>query len=79
MDLSQAVDAPRVHFENGILQLEGGISSQVVNTLAEAYGYHVNRWPDRNMFFGGVHATAKENETWVAAGDARRGGVGINV
>jgi gamma-glutamyltranspeptidase/glutathione hydrolase len=79
LELSEAVDAPRVHFEEGILQLEGGIKDHVADGLADKYGYSVNRWPGRNMFFGGVHATAKENGLWGAAGDARRGGVGMIV
>jgi gamma-glutamyltranspeptidase/glutathione hydrolase len=79
MGLSAAVDAPRVHFEEGVLQLEGGIQDQVADGLVKGHGYKVNRWPGRNMFFGGVHATAKEKGHWVAAGDARRGGVGTNV
>jgi len=79
LPLSEAVDAPRVHFEDGILQLEGGIKDGVADELTTKHNYKVNRWPGRNMFFGGVHATAKENEHWVAAGDARRGGVGMIV
>jgi gamma-glutamyltranspeptidase/glutathione hydrolase len=79
MGLSAAVDAPRVHFEEGVLQLEGGIPDKVVDGLVDEYGYHINRWPGRNMFFGGVHATAKVSGKWVAAGDARRGGVGMRV
>ena len=34
----------------------------------------VNRWPERNMFFGGAHAVARRAGVWVAAGDLRRGG-----
>jgi len=79
LTLSKAVDAPRVHFEDGVLQLEGGLQDQVANGLVEKHGYQINRWPGRNMYFGGVHATAKENGLWVAAGDARRGGVGMVV
>jgi gamma-glutamyltranspeptidase/glutathione hydrolase len=79
LKLSEAVEAPRVHFEDGVLQLEGGINDQVTDILVEKHGYKVNRWPGRNMFFGGVHATAKENGNWMAAGDARRGGIGTIV
>jgi gamma-glutamyltranspeptidase/glutathione hydrolase len=75
---AEAVDASRVHFEAGELQLEGGIAPQVADQLEEA-GYMVNRWPARNMFFGGTHAVARANKhdtdsAWVAAGDSRRGG-----
>jgi gamma-glutamyltranspeptidase/glutathione hydrolase len=73
MHLDQAVDAPRVHFEDNKLQLEGGISPIVADQL-QAAGYAVNRWPDRNMFFGGAHAVARDGGRWVAAGDRRRGG-----
>jgi gamma-glutamyltranspeptidase/glutathione hydrolase len=78
MTLSESVEAPRVHFEDDTLQLEGGISDQIADSLNNQ-GYSINRWPGRNMFFGGTHAVAKENGHWVAVGDARRGGVGLIV
>jgi gamma-glutamyltranspeptidase/glutathione hydrolase len=73
MHLAEAVDAPRVHFEDNELQLEGGINPAVAAEL-EAVGYTTNRWPERNMFFGGAHAVAQDAGRWVAAGDRRRGG-----
>jgi gamma-glutamyltranspeptidase/glutathione hydrolase len=79
MPLAEAVDAPRLHFEANTVQLEGGIGPDVADQL-EAAGYRVNRWPERNMFFGGAHAIAQlsdllpPDQRWVAAGDRRRGG-----
>lgn len=79
MPLAEAVDAPRLHFEANTVQLEGGIGPDVADQL-EAAGYRVNRWPERNMFFGGAHAVAQSSDLlppdqhWVAAGDRRRGG-----
>ncbi len=79
INLNEAVNAPRVHFEDNVVQLEGGIAPAVADEF-EAAGYTVNRWPERNMFFGGAHAVAQEDRTdhqpprWVAAGDQRRGG-----
>jgi gamma-glutamyltranspeptidase/glutathione hydrolase len=73
LDLHQAVDAPRLRFENNVTQLEGGIPPAVADQL-EAAGYAVNRWPERNMFFGGGHAVGRDGDRWVAAGDRRRGG-----
>jgi gamma-glutamyltranspeptidase/glutathione hydrolase len=73
MPLDEAIDAPRVHFEADVLQVEGGISNSVVRQL-EGAGYRVNYWPDRNMFFGGAHAVAQQTGQLVAAGDKRRGG-----
>jgi len=76
--LAAAVAAPRVHFEGDLLQIEAGIDPQTVRQL-ERFGYRVNLWPDRNMFFGGTHAVARQNSEYVAAGDARRGGVALAV
>jgi gamma-glutamyltranspeptidase/glutathione hydrolase len=77
LPLAEAVAAPRIHFEENVLQLEGGIGPDVAQSLA-AGGYQVNRWPARNMFFGGAHAVARQpdnhSQPWVAVGDARRGG-----
>ena len=73
MPLAEAIDAPRVHHEAGVLQVEGGISEAVVRELEEA-GYQVNHWPGRNMFFGGAHAVGRQNGELIAAGDRRRGG-----
>ncbi len=76
LPLTEAVDAPRIHYEDGVAQLEGGIPAPVADQL-EANGYDINRWPVTNMFFGGAHAVARtegQAPTWVAAGDGRRGG-----
>jgi gamma-glutamyltranspeptidase/glutathione hydrolase len=79
LDPVQAVEAPRLHFEDNVMQLEGGIDPNVAAQL-EARGYRANRWPARNMFFGGVHMVARQEETeaastrWMAVGDTRRGG-----
>ena len=78
MPLTDAVHAPRMHFEAGVTQLEGGISKLVAEDLRQK-GYTVNCWPGLNMFFGGTHAVAIEHGHWVAVGDARRGGAGIAV
>ena len=73
LPLEEAVNAPRVHFESGLLQVEGGIDDDVAAAL-RADGYAVKMWPGRNMFFGGAHAVAHTGSTFSAAGDVRRGG-----
>lgn len=78
MPLVDAVHAPRMHFEEGVLQLEGGISEQSAEDLRQK-GYTVNTWPDLNMYFGGTHAVAIEHGHWVAVGDSRRCGTGMAV
>ena len=56
-----SVRASRVHFEHGVLQVEGGNDPALVPALTAA-GYEVNAWPDQHMFFGGVHAVAVQDD-----------------
>lgn len=76
LPLSQAVDAARIHFEEGVLQAEGGNDVAALDALAAA-GYAVNRWQTRHMYFGGVHAAARTADRFEAIGDARRGGAAV--
>ncbi len=69
----QAVNASRVHFEEGVLQVEGGVSQGATEAL-DARGYSVNRWVGSNFYFGGAHSVAVKAGRLVGAGDARRGG-----
>jgi gamma-glutamyltranspeptidase/glutathione hydrolase len=75
LEVEAAVVAPRVHFEAGAVQAEPGVDEAALERLA-AQGCEVFRWADRNVFFGGVHAVAREPETGAlrGAGDPRRGG-----
>lgn len=75
MSLNDAVNSPRVHFEGGVFQCEGGYDETAVSQL-EALGYPINRWQERSMYFGGAHSVSRtENGRLVGAGDSRRGGV----
>ena len=73
--VAEAVVAPRVHFEDGVIQSEPGIDEEVLRRL-EARGYEVVRWQAMNVFFGGVHAVARDPATGELSGggDPRRGG-----
>lgn len=73
MDAQAAVNARRVHFEENVLQLEGGIPSAVAEALTDG-AYTVNQWSERHMFFGGAHMVIIQEGTVAAAGDLRRGG-----
>jgi gamma-glutamyltranspeptidase/glutathione hydrolase len=75
LDVEAAVVAPRVHYEDGSVQAEPGVDEAALERLA-AGGCEVVRWPDRNVFFGGVHAVAREPRSGAlrGAGDPRRGG-----
>ena len=79
LSAGEAIDAPRVHLDEDVLQLEGGIGEGVATDLEEA-GYAVNRWAERNLYFGGASAVAmRAGGELEAAGDPRRGGAGVVV
>ena len=73
--VADAVVAPRVHFEDGAVQAEPGIDEAVLRRF-EARGYEVDPLAGENVFFGGVHAVARDPATGElsAGGDPRRGG-----
>jgi gamma-glutamyltranspeptidase/glutathione hydrolase len=75
MSPAEAVAAPRLHFEGGVVQAEPGIDEAALARL-EARGVAVARRPEINLFFGGVQAVARDPATGVLSGggDPRRGG-----
>jgi gamma-glutamyltranspeptidase / glutathione hydrolase len=78
MRVNDAICAPRVHVEGTTLHLEGGWPDADVATLPPAWD--VNRWDALNLYFGGVQAVHRSVAGVLdAAGDPRRGGLGIIV
>lgn len=75
VDLHEAIAKPRLHFENGLLNLEAGYDSAQVQELFKQFDNH-KEWDDINLFFGGVHAVMTKDGEFEAVGDSRRGGVG---
>ncbi len=76
MHVAAAIRAPRLHVDGTTLHLEGGWSDEDVEALSASW--EINRWGDLNLFFGGVQAVERTAEGgFQAAGDPRRGGVGI--
>jgi gamma-glutamyltranspeptidase / glutathione hydrolase len=79
LDARAAIDSPRIHLDEDVLQLEGGVPDSTAAAL-ERSGYRVNLWADRNLYFGGAAAVAvRPGGVLEAAGDPRRGGAGIVV
>jgi gamma-glutamyltranspeptidase/glutathione hydrolase len=70
-----AIEAPRLHFEQGVVQTEPGIDEEALERI-EARGLAVARRPAINLFFGGVQAVARDPRTGELSGggDPRRGG-----
>jgi gamma-glutamyltranspeptidase / glutathione hydrolase len=75
MGADDAVRAPRLHFEQGIVQAEPGIDEAALARI-EARGLPVLRRPEINLFFGGVQAVARDPASGALSGggDPRRGG-----
>jgi gamma-glutamyltranspeptidase/glutathione hydrolase len=69
MSLEDAVNAPRLHFDGHCVQVEPGYDPGAIEHLRKTW--IVNEWPDRSVYFGGVHAVVPGRE---AMADPRRDG-----
>jgi gamma-glutamyltranspeptidase/glutathione hydrolase len=76
LDACDAVAAPRVHVEDGLVYAEPGVPLDEL-CLQER---ELQRFRAPNMYFGGVQAVCRDPETGVVsgAGDPRRGGVAVS-
>jgi len=70
MPVQAAVDAPRLHAEDGLVTIEPGIDGAVL----AAAGHEVSRFRAPNAFFGGCQAVAHDSGVLAGGGDPRRGG-----
>jgi gamma-glutamyltranspeptidase/glutathione hydrolase len=74
MPLADAVQAPRIHFEHGAIDLEAGYDPDAADILEER-GYRLMRWHEKSLYFGGAHGVQRlPDGTLIGAGDDRRGG-----
>jgi gamma-glutamyltranspeptidase/glutathione hydrolase len=78
LPLPDAIERPRIHFESGTLNSEGGID-EAARAELQAHCENVACWPERNLFFGGVHAASRGKAGFACYGDPRRGGVAVIV
>lgn len=74
MPLAAAIASPRIHLENDLLSVEGGFAANEIAQLPATVPIH-KVWPERNLFFGGVHAVSRTRDELEGAGDPRRDGV----
>lgn len=76
LDVSAAVAAPRIHYEQGTVHVEGRIPRNVGGAI-QTTGKKVNFRKDFDIYFGGVHAVAGEplKKGFSGAADPRRDGV----
>ena len=79
LGVEEALEYPRVHFEDPHVQCEGGNDPAELDRL-ESLGYDLVRWRGLNLYFGGASGVERMADgTLAAAGDPRRGGRGIVV
>ncbi|MDX1593213.1 MAG: gamma-glutamyltransferase [Gammaproteobacteria bacterium] len=80
MPVARAVTRPRLHLENERLSVEPGFGDAGVAHLVGRYP-EAQVWNERNLFFGGVHAVARDRRTGKLSGggDPRRGGVCLRI
>jgi gamma-glutamyltranspeptidase / glutathione hydrolase len=71
----EAVRAPRVHFEEGVVYAEPGIDVQALARVdRRVVGFHA-----LNLYFGGVQAVQRRDGELLGTGDPRRGGVAVSI
>src|SRR5437764_5607749 len=56
-----AVDRPRIHYEGGVVEAEPGVDPDQLDALEQS-GFEVRRFAERNLYFGGAQAVARDPE-----------------
>jgi len=69
-----------VHYEGRMVEAEPGVDDSALVALEQA-GWRVQRFRERNLYFGGVQAVARDPESGELSGggDPRRGGAAVVV
>jgi gamma-glutamyltranspeptidase/glutathione hydrolase len=76
LEAGQAVAAPRLHLEDGVVYTEPGIDSSEIDETR----YQHAPFRARNLFFGGVQAVEQDDHgRFWGGGDPRRGGAAVVV
>ena len=76
LEAGDAVRAPRVHFEDGVVYAEPGIDTGGLERAGRAIG----AFRELNLFFGGAQAAARDGQgRFSGGGDPRRGGAALVV
>jgi gamma-glutamyltranspeptidase / glutathione hydrolase len=79
LPLATAVNAPRVHYYQQTLELEGGIEAEA-EASAALRGYKTTLWRSLNLYFGGTNVAMRDADGVLSgAGDVRRGAAAIVV
>lgn len=79
MPVYEAVNRSRLHWEDGVLNLEPNLFDGAIDRPFDRtqfpWNEHLIQWESQNMFFGGVHTVFEaEDGALSGAGDGRRSG-----
>lgn len=74
LDAAEAVNAPRLHFQDGVVYAEPGVELDGLDAEVETV-----RFGALNLFFGGVQAALLRDGVLSGAGDPRRGGAAVTL
>lgn len=74
LDVTTAVNAPRVHLGYNNFHIEAGFES---HPSTAHFAQQVKIWQQQSLFFGGVHTLKRKGNAWSAAGDPRRDGFAL--
>jgi len=75
MPIEQAVNSPRVHWEDGVFSLEPGFDRLTIDRSQFPFNEELVFWEQQNMFFGGAHSVMEDATGIISgAGDRRRSG-----
>ncbi len=80
MEIDKAIESPRIHWENNVLNIEPGFPSATIEKMrefAQKKNDKIIEWSGKNMFFGGVHGIKVEKGKINGYGDKRRSGVSL--
>lgn len=73
-DVVDAVEAPRLYWDEDCLQVEPGFTDDAISELQKKEKVHI--WKNKDVYFGGVHCVVPGIK---GAGDSRRGGAVLEV
>jgi len=71
MDLSKAIEAPRVHIQSGTIEMETGFD------FAGDLFPNLNEWDSQSLFFGGTNVIYQKDRRYRGFADQRRFGAVI--
>nr|WP_083621107.1 gamma-glutamyltransferase [Planktothrix serta] len=78
ISVEDAVNYPRIHWENNRFDIEPGFDPEMIKGLDLSPQDVIRLWPEKNMFFGGVHTIVRTSDGQLfGAGDQRRNGVSL--